>query len=70
MIDGKRREQWSHTSHLIAALVNSNPFRKGEPVSPDTFNPYAQEKEQPAGKEEAIKMPLKMLRYIMFPGTK
>jgi hypothetical protein len=41
MAEGRLRAEWGQTSLTVAALVNSNPFRKGPPVTPDQFNPYA-----------------------------
>jgi hypothetical protein len=40
MLEAKRDEDWDHSSYLIAALVNSNPFRGGKPVQPGDFHPY------------------------------
>lgn len=64
MAEGRRKEQWSHTSALIAALINSNPFRTGPPVSPDKFNPYAEPDRRSASERaNAIALPFKSLRY-------
>ncbi len=41
MGEGRQRENWRHTSTLIAALVNCAPFRQGDPVSPAEFDPFA-----------------------------
>ena len=41
MAEGRRREDWNHTASIIAALINSNPFRKpgAKPVSPQEIHP-------------------------------
>lgn len=41
MAEARGRDNWQHTSVIVATLVNSNPFRKGKPATPSEFDPYA-----------------------------
>jgi hypothetical protein len=43
MAEGRRKENWSHTSHLLAMLANANRDAKKQrqPFSPNDFNPFA-----------------------------
>lgn len=42
MAEGQGRERWAHTSLLAAILANTNRDpKKGRPLKPDDFNPYA-----------------------------
>lgn len=41
MVDGLDESRWGHTSVVLAAVINSNPFREGDAVRPDQLNPYA-----------------------------
>lgn len=50
MADGRRRDEWDRTSLVCAMLVNSNPYRKGKPITPDAFNPYAAKASAKPGK--------------------
>lgn len=45
MAEGRRKEAWTHTSLLLATLINGNPYIDGDPVSPDDLNPYAPKSE-------------------------
>jgi hypothetical protein len=47
MAEGRRREEWAHTSHVLATLVNANPFRKGTPLRPSDFDPFAKPAKPP-----------------------
>lgn len=40
MLEGVRREQWAHTSVLLAVTINANRDPKSDPVSADDLNPY------------------------------
>lgn len=42
MSEGKGRDRWSHTSHILATLVTVNDA-KGKIHDPRTFNPYEQQ---------------------------
>ena len=51
MVLARRRaeeREWERTSWLCAAVVNSNPFRDGPPVTPDECNPMKAESQGPA----------------------
>lgn len=41
MADARGRSEWQQTSAIMAALANSNPFRKGKAAKPSDFDPYA-----------------------------
>lgn len=41
MSEGKGRDRWAHTSHILATLVTVNDA-KGKIHDPRTFNPYEQ----------------------------
>lgn len=59
MADGKRREQWGHTSHVLAKLHNVNCTKREDLKEPWEFNPYGE-------KPEIIKeyLPISALRDI------
>lgn len=48
------RRQWNHTSAVICAIVNANPFRKGRAAKPDEFNPYSDSGAGPAKQQHRI----------------
>lgn len=58
MVEGRRREAWTHTSSLIALIYNA---LSDEPKSPDDFNPYAIRQKETEKKED-----VKILRDIFF----
>jgi hypothetical protein len=41
MADARGRAEWERAAMVCAAVVNANPFRKGQPVQPDAFLPRA-----------------------------
>jgi len=51
MAYGRDASAWNHTSHLLAALLNSNPFREGEPFTARQLNPYAEDEPEDEGPE-------------------
>lgn len=43
MAEGKQRNEWSHTSSVMALLVNINRNpKRGKAVKPCDFNPFVQ----------------------------
>lgn len=63
MARGRAAAAWEQTSLLCAVLVNANPFREGEPVSPAVFNPYASEDgPRPPNDAPELVVPLAMLK--------
>lgn len=58
MVNGKRKEAWSHTSALIALVHNA---LSKEPKNPEDFNPYAE-----AEAEKLPKVKVKDLKKIFF----
>lgn len=58
MAEGRRRAEWDQTALLCAVSVNSNPFRKGQPVKPEQFNPYHR---KAAAQERPAQAPWKMI---------
>ncbi len=45
MAEGQGREQWAHTSTVLAMIANVNRDpKKGRALKPDDFNPYADER--------------------------
>lgn len=66
MAEGKQREAWNHTSHLLAMLDNRLAFGKKEPSKPADFHPFLIRKE----KEESIPNPLgiQILKIFLPPN--
>ncbi len=65
MARGRAEADWERTSVLCAVLVNASPFREGEPVLPDAFNPYV----RPAEAEPPpVLLPLTALRASFVRG--
>ena len=46
MADARRRDEWQHTSAVLAMLANvhRNPKKKPQPFTPADFNPLAERK--------------------------
>jgi len=46
MADARRRDEWQHTSAVLAMLANihRNPKKKPQPFTPAEFNPLAGER--------------------------
>jgi hypothetical protein len=40
MDQGRDMAAWDHTSTILATFINSNPFRKGEPVKASDLHPH------------------------------
>jgi hypothetical protein len=40
MAEARGRDNWAHTSAMLAFICNSNPFRSGRPVTPASLNPW------------------------------
>lgn len=42
MSEGKQRDQWHHTSQLLALTANCNrdPKKQNKPFTPNDFNPF------------------------------
>jgi hypothetical protein len=41
MVDARQRDNWDHTSMLLALTANCNRDPKKRPLKPDDFNPFA-----------------------------
>lgn len=39
MVHGMRNQEWEHTAHILAMLVNTHKS-SGKPVTPDEMNAY------------------------------
>jgi hypothetical protein len=52
MADARRRDEWQHTSAVLAMLANvhRNPKKKPQPFTPAEFNPLAGERKAVAPK--------------------
>jgi len=67
MAIGRQRAEWDRTAMLCAITVNSNPYRKGRPIEPQRFNPYA----GPTRRRSVDKfVSMSELKGILFPGEK
>lgn len=46
MLQGCRREAWSHTGQILCLLANihRDPQKRRQPFEPDEWNPYAERK--------------------------
>ena len=58
MTQWRQREQWNHTSAVLAMLVNVNRDPKKRPIRPDSLHPMYQ---QP---DKVIKTDLKVLKRV------
>jgi len=49
MSEAKQRDQWRHTSQLLALTANCNrdPKKQREPFTSDDFNPFSEVNTQP-----------------------
>ena len=60
MVDGRGRCEWNQTSSLMALAANMmRDPKKGHPVKPIDFNPFAPAKEKPVLKGKAMLSALK-----------
>ena len=52
MVDACRRDEWQHTSAVLAMLANAhrNPKKKPQPFTPAEFNPLVNERKKPKAK--------------------
>ena len=62
MARGRDEAEWGRAAFLCATLVNANPFREGEPVSPSLFNPYADDARAAVDDAPAVVIPLAALK--------
>lgn len=44
MAEARQRDNWLHTSSILALTANVNRDSKKRPLQPDDFNPFAVEK--------------------------
>jgi hypothetical protein len=58
MSTSRLRSEWDQSSLIVAAIINSNPYRKGSAVQPDQFNPY---RKAPAARKPDITISIKDL---------
>jgi hypothetical protein len=49
MAKARDRTDWNHTASILAMLVNSNPWRKGDAALPSDFNLYAPKRKSGGG---------------------
>jgi len=56
MADGRQRDAWNRTSHVlwILAEINRDPAKRARPFEPQTFNPYADEDRPPDSAKPGI----------------
>ncbi len=55
MADGKQREAWNHTAHLLAMIDNRMTFGKRDtPSKPSDFHPFLQREKR---EEEDVLLP-------------
>lgn len=54
MVEGHGRDQWNHTSCIIATLFNVNRTKKSRPVRPDQINPYGKDPQASAAPAERV----------------
>lgn len=77
MAEAADRVRMARHSEILAAMYNSNPFREGEPLPFDHFNPYsdANRKRRLSGStaddDEVLQVPLSVLRdlYVTNPNA-
>ena len=62
MANGRDACSWNHTSHVLAALLNSNPFHEGDPYTARQLNPYIDNNED---EETGPEMDAKDLAYLL-----
>jgi hypothetical protein len=55
--DARRRDEWQHTSALLAmfANVHRNPKKKPQPFTPAEFNPLADERKKPVKAKTGVR---------------
>lgn len=63
MAEGRRRDAWDRTSHMLALLINLHKT-KGRRVTPAECNPFTGAASRPA----APKVPMKSLRGLFVDG--
>lgn len=61
MVDARRRDEWQHTSAVLAMLANvhRNPKKKPQPFTPAEFNPLVTER-----KKAQVKTGVRTLKTI------
>lgn len=64
MAKGRSQLEWGQTAQVLATITNSNPFRKGKPVSAAEFNPTL---DAARAKPQRQVVPLKSLRGLFVP---
>ncbi len=63
MSEGRCRQQWRHTSAVLAMLVNVNSDpKKGSPAKPSDFDPYEQADREGEEGGEVIRVKVSSLK--------
>ncbi len=42
MAEGKRKNEWAHTSHILAMMFNTNVSKESDMMQPREFDPFAE----------------------------
>jgi hypothetical protein len=61
MADGRRREAWNHTSHLLALIYNMNRSSQSKAMTPQEFHPMHGD---PSAEKPRQKVPISALRDV------
>jgi len=61
MADGRRRDAWSHTSHLLAITYNMHRSQKAPSREPREFNPMATD----GGEQSVTPAPITALKALL-----
>lgn len=67
MVEARVKQQWSHTSVILALIANVNrdPKRRSEPFSPDEFNPFVVKRRE----EPIARVGVDMLKRLFIDGN-
>lgn len=71
-LDGKRREEWSHTASILAMIANANRDRKKRknPFKPSDFDPMHNQTDKPMRKDPAEVMSALKSAFKKLPRKK
>jgi len=64
MVDGRQREMWNHTSHVLWLIASVNRDPKRSAVKPADFNPLTKRRQKVRG------APITVLRDVFIDGNK
>jgi hypothetical protein len=65
MVDGRRRDEWTRLSHLLALTYGVNRGKKDKKLTPADFNPFTPRKVR---KPDVENISIRDLRGLFFPG--